>query len=152
MPENFDYSIGGTDRKQEASEAISELEPNRTLLVQKLTSEAPMMPQMVKDLTTPEEVFNHFKPNVNVEYENEDGSTREENLRFASLADFGPKGISNKSAFIQDLVNQENTYMNIVKELKSNRAVQTALQNKETKTALLTAIAAMITELENKGA
>jgi predicted component of type VI protein secretion system len=148
MADNFDYSIGGTDRKAEGSEAIAELSQNKTLFIQKLTKEAPVGPAIVPDLTTPEEAFAHFKPSVNMEFENEDGSTREEELHFTNLADFGSKGISNQSKFIQELANQEDTYSKIVKELKSNKAMQTALQNKETKQALLTAIAAMIKELE----
>jgi predicted component of type VI protein secretion system len=149
---DFDYSIGGTDRKAEGSEAIAEISQNRTLFVQKLSNEAPFAPDFVQNLSTPEEVFAHFKPSVPMEFENEDGSTKEEELHFTNLADFGSKGISNQSKFIQELANQEDTYLKLVKELKSNKAIQTALQNKESKQAFLTALAAMIKELEDAGA
>ena len=149
---DFDYSIGGTDRKAEGSEAIAEIAQNKTLFIQKLTNEAPMGPQVVTGLTTPEEVFDYFKPSVNMEFENEDGSNREEELHFTNLADFGSQGISKQSKFVQELANQEDTYLKLVKELKSNKAIQTALQNKESKQAFLTALAAMIKELEDAGA
>jgi hypothetical protein len=151
MADNFDYDIGGTDRKAEGSEAIAEISQNKTLFIQKLTKDAPFSPQFVPDLTTPEEAFAYFKPAVNMEFENEDGSTKEEELHFTNLADFGAKGISTQSKFIQELTNQEDTYLKIVKEVKSNKALQTALQNKEAKHALLTALAAMIKELEDAG-
>lgn len=149
---DFDYSIGGTDRKQEASEAIAELQQNKTLFIQKLTKDAPFSPQFVPDLTTPEAAFDFFKPSVEMEFENEDGSSRSEELHFTGLSDFGSKGITGQSKFIQELVNQEDTYLKLVKELKSNKAIQTALQNKESKTAFLTALTAMIKELEDAGA
>ncbi len=149
---NFDYSIGGIDRKLEGGDAISELSSNKTLFIQKLTKEAPFSPDFARDLTTPEQAFDYFKPSVNMEFENEDGSSREEELHFSSLADFGSKGISNQSKFLQDLAGKEDSFLKLVKELKSNKALQTALQNKESKQAFLTAIAAMIKELEDSGA
>jgi predicted component of type VI protein secretion system len=149
---DFDYSIGGTDRKQEASEAISELQENRTLFIQKLTKEMPVAPNFKTGLTTPAEAFEFYKPSVDMEFENEDGSSVNETLHFTGLSDFGPKGIANQSRFIQEIANQEDTYLKVVKELKSNKSVQTVLQNKETKQAFLTAIAAMIKELEEAGA
>jgi outer membrane translocation and assembly module TamA len=149
---NFDYSIGGTDRKADASDAISLISENRTLFIQKLTKDAPFGQEFVKDLTTPEAVFNHFKPNVDVEFEGEDGSSKEETLHFSKLSDFGSQGISGQSKFLQQLSLQEDAYLKLVKELKSNKAIQTAMQNKESKQAFLTALAAMIKELEEAGA
>jgi hypothetical protein len=151
MADNFDYSIGGTDRKAEGSEAIAELSSNKTLFIQKLTKDAPFTPQMVPDLTTPEEAFAHFKPSINMEFEGEDGASKEEELHFTNLADFGTKGIANQSKFIQEIANKEDTYLKIVKELKSNKALQATLANKETKQAFLTALAAMIKQLEEAG-
>ncbi len=148
----FDYSIGGTDVKKEGSDAISDLQQNRTLFVQKLTGEAPFTPQMTEGLKTMDEVFNHFRPEVEVEFQTEDGATQPEHLRFGNLGDFGPNGISKQSKFLQDLASEEDNYLKIVKELKSNKAVQTALQAPETKQAFMNSLLAMIKELEDQGA
>ena len=148
----FDYSIGGTDRKDEGSEAISELPLNRTLFVQKLTGEAPFTPQLVTDLKTVDEVFEHFKPEVEVEYETEEGTSQPENLRFGNLGDFGSSGIKRQSKYLSDLTSKEDNYLKIVKELKSNKALQTIVQGKDTKQALMTSLQAMIKELEEAGA
>jgi len=84
----FDPSgIGGQVRPQEASEAISEISQNRTLLVEQLTSDPPVKPEMVEGLKTVEEVFEHFKPKVEVEFEQEDGSEIKEELSFNNLGD-----------------------------------------------------------------
>ena len=149
---SFDYSIGGTDRKDEGSEAISELQQNRTLFAQKLTGEAPFAPQLVYDLKTVDEVFNHFKPEIEVDFEREEGSSQPENLRFGNLGDFGSSGIKAQSKYLGELAGKEDNYLKIVKELKSNKALQTIVQSKDTKEAFMTSLMAMIKELEEAGA
>lgn len=148
----YDYSIGGTDRKQEGADAISELPQNKTLFVQKLTADAPFAPEMTQGLKTMDEVFAHFRPALDVEFQTEEGTSHEEHLMFNNLGDFGPNGISKQSTYLQDLKNQEDNYLKVVKELKSNKALQTALQSPDSKQAFLTSILAMIKELEEQGA
>lgn len=148
----FDYSIGGTDRKKEGAEGIGEIDPNRTLFVQNLTGGTIDEPQMVRGLKTMEDVFAHFRPNVEVEFQTEDGSSQSEHLRFNGLSDFGPNGISKQSGYLQDLANEEDSYLKIVKELKSNKSLQNALQNPETRQAYMTALLALVKELEDNGA
>ncbi len=52
---------------------------------------------------------------------------------------------------MEDLSNNEEQHLRIVKELKSNRALQSVVQNPETKQALMSAIQLMIAELEETG-
>lgn len=148
----FDYSIGGTDRKKEGAEGISEIDPNRTMFVQNLTGGNIDSPELVQGLKTMEDVFSHFKPQTEIEFETEDGSSQAEQLRFGSLADFGPSGISKQSNYLQGLATEEDSYLKIVKELKSNKSLQTALQNKDTKQAYMSSLLALIKELEDNGA
>jgi len=149
----FEYGIGGNERKlNNANEAFADIQMNRTIFVQKLTGEAPYAPQAVRDLKTVEEVFNHFQPAVEVEMQNEDGSSFNENLQFTNLGDFGPKGILKKSKFLQDTNEIKEQSLKVVKELKSNKALQTILQNPESKATFLAGIQAMIKELEEAGA
>lgn len=149
----FEYGIGGNERKlNNANEAFADIQMNRTIFVQKLTGEAPYMPQAVYDLKTVDEVFNHFAPQVEVEMQAEDGSNFTENLQFSNLGEFGPKGILKKSKYLQDTNDTKEQSLKIVKELKSNKALQTILQNKDTKEAFLAGIQAMIKELEETGA
>ena len=61
------YGLGGTEVKLDANEAIQEIPQNRTLLVEKLTSDAPVKPEIVGDLKTIEDVFENFKPKVEVD-------------------------------------------------------------------------------------
>jgi hypothetical protein len=145
----FNYGIGGQERKiDNTSEAISDIPLNRTLLVQKLTSDPPLRAQIVEGLKTPEAVFAHFKPAVEVEFEKEDGTVIAETLQFQSLGDFGKKGIINQSGFLQDLNTQSDDLQKLLRQLKSNKILKSALDTPETKAAFLAAIQAMISELD----
>lgn len=54
----YNYGIGGNEVKVDANESIAEIPSNRTLIVQKLTDEAPAAPESVYGLETIEDVFN----------------------------------------------------------------------------------------------
>jgi predicted component of type VI protein secretion system len=142
------YGIGGTEVKGDASEAVADIPQNRTLMIEKLTAEPPVKPQIVEGLTTIDDVFNHFKPSVDVEFEDAEGRSKEEQLSFRSLADFGTKGIVAQSKFLQDLTMQKDQYLKIIKQLKSNKLLRKALENPESRQAVLNAIYAMSKEIE----
>lgn len=144
----YSYGIGGQERKLDnASEAISDIPLNRTLLVQKLTTAAPLRPQIVESLKTPEAVFSHFKPEVAVEFQDADGAAVPEKLHFSSLGDFGKKGIINQSDFLRGLAAETDDLSKLLRQLKSNKILKAALENPETKAAFLSAIQAMMDEL-----
>lgn len=54
------YGIGGNEVKIDASEGIAEIPQNRTLLVEQLTKDEPVAPEVVAGLTNIDEVFAHF--------------------------------------------------------------------------------------------
>ena len=145
----YDYGIGGNEIRQDAGEAIADIPQNRTLLVQKLTDNTPVKPEMVYNLKNVEEVFAHFKPTVDVDFEKEDGSTANDKLNFSNLGDFGAKGITNQSGFLQDLDQKQNQYLNIIKHLKSNKSLKQILENPDTKDAFIGALNAVIQEIED---
>ena len=145
----YSYGIGGQERKLDnASEAISEIPLNRTLLVQKLTTSTPLRAQVVEGLKTPEAVFAHYKPEVAVEFQSAEGTVVPEKLHFASLGDFGKKGIINQSEFLRSLAAETDDLNKLLRQLKSNKILKAALENPETKAAFLSAIQAMINELD----
>lgn len=143
------YDIGGSEVKGDANEAMSELPQNRTLIVEKLTSEPPVKPVITDGLKSVEEVFEHFSPVVEMEFQDAEGGARKETLHFSSLGDFGVKGITNQSEFLKNLTAQKEQNQKIIKQLKSNKLLQKALEKEEYKAALLNAINALIKELEN---
>ena len=142
------YGIGGQEVKGDASEAILEISQNRTLFTQKLTSDAPIKPKIVEGLKNTEEVFAHYKPKVSVDFEDSEGAGFQEELRFAGLADFGIKGITAQSSFLQNLNIEKEQFQKIIKQLKTNKLLRKSLENPETKQAVLSSLYAMIKELE----
>jgi hypothetical protein len=145
----YNYGIGGQERKLDnAQEAITDIPLNRTLLVQKLTADPPLRAQIVEGLRTPEAVFAHFKPQVEVEFEKENGTIVPETLQFESLGDFGKKGIINQSNFLQSLATETDDLQKLLRQLKSNKILKSALDTPETKAAFLAAIQSMIAELD----
>jgi hypothetical protein len=145
----LEYGIGGTEVKGDASEAILEIPQNRTLLCEKLTAEAPIKPAIVEGLKTVDDVFEHFSPKVDLEFDTSEGTTREETLSFKGLSDFGVKGITAQSGFLKDLTLEMEQYQKIIKQLKSNRLLRKALENPDSKTNLLQVMYALIKELED---
>jgi predicted component of type VI protein secretion system len=144
----YQYGVGGNDVPLDASEAITNLAQNRTLFVQQLTQEAPVKPQAVYDLKTIEEVFQHFQPQVDVEFESEDGSPRPETLRFSHLGDFSTGSIAAQSPYLQDLSVQQDQYQKMIKQLDKNKLMKLVMANPEAKAAFMSALQSLLQELE----
>jgi predicted component of type VI protein secretion system len=144
----FNYGIGGQEVPKDASEGMADIPMNRTMMLEKLTANDPVKPQLVEGLKTIEEVFAHFKPNLEMEFQNEDGSSQSDKLAFANLGDFGSKGITNQSSFLKDLELKKNEFAKIIKQLKSNKALKTVLENPETRAAFLQSLQSMVQEID----
>ncbi len=129
-------------------EGFVEISPNKTLFVQKLTNEAPVKPEIVEGLETVEQVFEHFKPNCDVELDKEDGSTTKENFAFGGLGDFDIKNITNKSDYLKNLNLENDAYLKIIKQLKSNKSLKNVIENPETRNAFVNSLKALVSELE----
>ncbi|MGN6352243.1 MAG: hypothetical protein ACTHLB_02585 [Parafilimonas sp.] len=132
-------------------EGFVEISPNKTLFVQKLTNEPPVKPEIVEDLQTVEQVFDYFKPNCDVELDREDGSTVKENFAFAGLGDFDIKNITNRSDYLKNLSLENDAYLKIIKQLKSNKSLKNIIENPETKQAFVNALRALVAELDEAG-
>jgi hypothetical protein len=142
------YGIGGNEVKLDADEAISSIPQNRTLVAQKLTVDAPVKPELVEGITSIEKAFEHFKPEVKVNFETADGATKVEALNFKNLGDFGIKGITSQSNFLSDLETEKDQYQKIIRQLKSNKILKAALEDVEAKKALLDSLGTLINELK----
>jgi hypothetical protein len=146
-----EVEIGGQLVPQQSFEAITNISSNKTLLIQKLTNK-PGKLEPVKGLKTIDEVFNHFKPSVEVEFEEENGAQRKEELKFDTLLDFKKEGIINQSEFLQKLQAEQDVCNSIIKKLKTNKILKTALQNPDTKESFLQALQGIINEIDQANA
>jgi len=129
-------------------EGFVEISPNKTLFIQKLTNENPIHPEIVEGLQTVEQVFDRFKPECDVELDKEDGSAVKENFRFSGLGDFDPKNLTNSSAYLKNLNMENDAYLKMIKQLKTNKSLKNVIENPETKNAFVNALKALAAELE----
>lgn len=144
----FNFDIGGNEIKPDASEGIIDIPYNRTMLAQKLTQESPVSPETVMGLKTVEQVFKHFKPAVDVEFESVDGMPVKETLQFRSVSDFRVKSMVAQSPFLRAQDAQFQEYTQIGRRLKGHRVLQTALGNPSAKAAMVDTMKALLAELE----
>ncbi|HBE42307.1 MAG TPA: hypothetical protein DDW27_14080 [Bacteroidales bacterium] len=143
-----EVEIGGQLVPQQSFEAIANISSNKTLLIQKLTNK-PTKLEPVKGLKTVDEVFSFFKPTVEVEFEEQNGATRKEELKFNSLLDFKKEGIINQSEFLKKLQADADACNAIIKKLRSNKILNVALQKPDSKNSFLQALQAIINEIDN---
>jgi hypothetical protein len=142
-----EVEIGGQLVPQQSFEAIANISSNKTLLVQKLTSK-PTKVEPIKGLKTIDDVFAHFKPGLEVEFEEENGALRKEELTFNSLLDFKKEGIINQSDFLLKMQSQQDACNSIIKRLKANKILRAAIQNPEAKKNFIQALQALVNELD----
>lgn len=143
----YNYGIGGNEVKVDANESIAEIPSNRTLIVQKLTDEAPAAPESVYGLETIEDVFQRFEPTVDLCHVDAEGNEIKEIMTFTGLGDFGAKKIKEKSDFLSKLDIEKEQGVRITRQLTSNRALQKALENPEVKNAIMDVIESSIEEI-----
>ena len=141
----YNYGIGGNEVKVDANESIAEIPSNRTLIVQKLTDEAPA--ESVYGLETIEDVFQRFEPTVDLCHVDAEGNEIKEIMTFTGLGDFGAKKIKEKSDFLSKLDIEKEQGVRITRQLTSNRALQKALENPEVKNAIMDVIESSIEEI-----
>lgn len=140
--------IGGNEVKGDANEALNDIPQNRTLIAGKLTPTAPVKPEVAEGLRTIEDVFEHFEPELKIPFENKNGGTVDESLKFRHLGDFGKKGIINGSSFLKELEIESDQYKNIIKQLKTNKILKVALEDANAKQSLVDTIDALIEEIK----
>jgi len=144
----FEYGIGGNEVKVDASESIAAIPENRTLLVEQLTSDEPVNPEVVTGLTSIEQVFGHYKPQIDVDFENAEGQAINETFYFNNVGDFNVKNMTAQSPFLSKLNMEKDFFENLQKQLRSNKVLQRALENPETRQAFFTALEGILEELE----
>lgn len=145
----YDYGIGGNEVQVDANESIADIPSNRTLLVQKLTDDAPVSPEAVYGLQRVEDVFEHFAPSVELEMQNEKGEDVNETITFKDLGDFDVDSIKEHSDFLSKLDVEKEQNAKIARQLSSNKALLKALGNPETRQAIIDMLESSLDEIRS---
>lgn len=130
------------------SDAIVEFPQNRTLMIEQLTDSAPAKVDFQHEFSTLDDVFEHYKPNVDAEFENVNGQPVKENLKFNTIKDFGENGLMKNSAFLNDLNLDIKTFADIEQQLVKNKVLRDALANETSRKDLVVALKAILAELQ----
>lgn len=149
MAGQFDFIRPGGNVDPDANkgyEKIEALPPSRTLYVSAFNSNPEK--EKVTGLETMEAVFDHFKPEVEAEFEDENGAPVFETMSFTKMKDFSPEGMLEQSPFLKELSGKEYNYDRFYKNLKNNRQLQKALSEPQTRAAYLSALQTLISELK----
>ena len=144
----MEYGIGGNEVRVDASESMAVIPENRTLVVEQLTAEEPVNPEVVSGLTDMDQVFAHYKPQIDAEFENAEGQPVKETFLFNNVGDFSVKNMTKQSAFLGGLSNETEFWESVKKQLRSNKALQRALENPESKQAFLDSLRGILAELK----
>lgn len=141
------YGIGGNEVKIDASEGIAEIPQNRTLLVDQLTKDEPLAPELVGGLTCIDDVFAHFNPEIDIEFTDAEGAPVEETFRFGNVGDFSMKKMTEQSPYLSSLDTDKQFADRMEKSLRSNKVLQRTLENPTTREAFISALAILRDEL-----
>jgi len=149
MAGQFDFIRPGGNVDPNANkgyEKIEALPPSRTLYVSAFNNSRDI--EKATNLETVESVFQHFKPQIDTEFQDEEGAPVYETLSFSKIKDFSPEGMLQQSPFLKSLSEKEYNYDRFYKNLKNNRQLQKALSDPATRASYLSALQTLIGELK----
>ncbi len=132
----------------EANEAIVEFPQNRTLMVEQFTDDPPAKAEILKDLRSVDDIFDHFKPKISMEFKGTEGQTAKETLNFQKLKDFEIQGLLEQSGFLKNLRQKKESYLSMEKQLRTNKILRDAVSDPESRDALIKSLQALLKELQ----
>lgn len=143
------YGIGGNEKKNDVSEGIADIPQNRTILAAQLTKDESVSPEIIEGLTKIEDVFEHFKPEIDIEFSDAEGCPVEENFQFHNVGDFSVNKITEQSKFLSGLNTEKEFSDRQEKALRNNKVLQRILDNPETRKAYINLLDMTLQELKN---
>lgn len=148
MKENF---ISRFDEEDDGAK-VNLLDANKTLLIDQFTTDATEEPELFEDAKTMADVFEHYKPSVDVDFENENGETVSETLYFKEIKDFdvnGGKGnLVGNSQVLSEIKMHVDNATKVRKQIEQNSKLRAILKDSQSRDDLKTLLQSMLDELE----
>ena len=138
---------------EESGSAVSALDTNKTLFIDQYTTDAQGEdPELFEDAKTISDVFDHFKPSVEVEFTGEDGGIVSETLHFDEIKDFEADGgrgnLVANSEFLSDQKAQMDSYAKVRKQIEQNKKLRDILKDPKSKEELKDYLEYLLNELK----
>ena len=128
--------------------SLSPISQNKTLYIGKFNDEMVQEPPAIEGLESVNDVLAQYKPEVTVAMNDQEGAPAVETFEFRRMGDFTKDGIVEQSPLLRELSAQTRNLQKLDRHLRSNKLLQTALQNPQAKEVVLDMIQQMIDELE----
>lgn len=138
---------------QESGAGISVLDTNKTLMIDQYTEDASEYePGLLEDAKNMHDVFAHFKPSVDVQFEDENGSIVSETLHFNEMRDFEAKGgtgnLVTNSEFLSKAKAEIDNASKTRKQLERNKRLRDILKDPKSKSEFKEYLEQLLSEIE----
>jgi len=137
---------------EETGGSVNAISQNKTLYIGQFT-DAVTEPELFQEAPNINSVFEKFKPQVNVEFKNEDGDSVEETLSFKEMKDFevnnGNGKLVSNSSFLLSVKNNVEANVKIKKQIEQNKRLRDILGNKQSKEELRNVLQNLLDELDS---
>lgn len=138
---------------EESGSQVSALDTNKTLFIDQYTSDAQGEdPELFEDAKTINDVFDHFKPNMEVQFSGEDGGIVSETLHFNEIKDFEADGgrgnLVANSEFLSEQKAQMDSFAKVRKQIEQNKKLRDILKDPKSKEELKDYLEYLLNELK----
>ncbi|MGE9312450.1 type VI secretion system contractile sheath small subunit [Niabella sp. CJ426] len=137
-----------SDTNGNLAETLNHISANRTLIAKKLTLEEALSPEVVHGLQTVEQVFNHYQPTLHFGFDDAEGLTRSEELKFKTVDDFSCSSITRQSPFLNHQLEKKKIYLKLAGQLKTNQPLRDVLADKNKRKAFEAMLKAIMEDLK----
>ena len=139
---------------EESGSQVSALDTNKSLFIDQYTTDAQSEdPELFEDAKTIGDVFDHFKPNVEVQFTGEDGGVVSETLHFNEIKDFEADGgrgnLVANSEFLSGEKAQMDSYAKVRKQIEQNKKLRDILKDPKSKEELKDYLEYLLNELKD---
>ncbi|MDL2296394.1 hypothetical protein LJC68_00220 [Bacteroidales bacterium OttesenSCG-928-B11] len=139
---------------EESNAKVSLIDNNKSIICDQYTSDAEVgNPELFEGGDTIKDVFDHFKPNVEVSFTDEEGGSVNETLHFNSIKDFEANGgrgnLVSNSAFLSDIKMKADINTKVRKQIEQNKKLRDILKDEKSRDEFKAMIEIMLEELNN---
>jgi type VI secretion system ImpB/VipA family protein len=131
------FVLGATEKvKRDDSLTVELLPSNKTLYAAKLNNAEDADPTPVR-CSNMKEVFQKFQPGFEVAMESTEGEPVNAEFEIRAMKDFTPKELIEKNDYLSQVYYGKEILNDLETQLKKNKSLQKAIEDPETKQALL---------------
>ena len=141
------FTLGAREVKEESESIPIELLPsNKSLYLAKLNSEdnPSLEPAKCKNV---KEVFENFKPSLDVELETAEGETVNAEFKIEGMQDFSSKELTQKNEYLRNTYYKNEILRDLSKQLSKNKTLLKALKDPKKREGFLKLIDSYISLL-----